>query len=201
MRARTLASRLVVVSVRQRDRSRKIYKVGAKLVEVRVMLDELGRVHGRSNTDNEHLDIARRHAMKVGVHVLDEVVLELNSEKVEGLQSDPEWQRVQAGRDRRNFDNLVAKLVEVRGMLDEVCEVHGRSDKDNEHLEIARRYAMKASALVLSDVIWELNMEHLERLHADPEWRRAEAKSIREAMREIGGNRGCRVAQDVRGSG
>ncbi len=70
-------------------------------------------------------------------------------------------------------------------MLDEVCEVHGRSDKDNEHLEIARRYAMKASALVLSDVIWELNMEHLERLHADPEWRRAEAKSIREAMHEL----------------
>lgn len=77
-------------------RSKKFYKLGAKVLDIKVMLDRLSRVHGRSEKDNEHLETARRYAMKVAVYVLDGVVWELNAEHLERLQEDPEWQKVQA---------------------------------------------------------------------------------------------------------
>ncbi len=84
----------------------------------------------------------------------------------------------------KKFYKLGAKLVDIRVMLDELSRVHGRNDKDNERLEKACRYAMKVSAGVLSDVIWELNMEHVERLSGDPEWRREQAESARQIVEE-----------------
>jgi hypothetical protein len=158
-------------------RSKRIYKIGAKIVEVKVMFDRLSRVHGRNEKDNVHLEVACRYAIKVGIHVLDEVILELKSEQME-------WRRVQRQRYWANFDSLVAKLVEVRVVLDELGRVHGRNEKDTEHLRIALRYAMKSSAVVLNDVVWQLNMEHIERLQEDPEWRKVEAESIRQIMEE-----------------
>jgi hypothetical protein len=77
-------------------RSKKFYKLGAKVVDVKVMLDRLSRVEGRDEKDNEHLETARRYAMKAAVHVLDAVVLELNTEHIERLHEDSEWQKVEA---------------------------------------------------------------------------------------------------------
>lgn len=84
----------------------------------------------------------------------------------------------------KKFYKLGAKLVDIRVMLDELSRVRGRNEKDNEGLENARRYAMKVSAGVLSDVIWELNMEHVERLSEDSEWRREQAESARQIVKE-----------------
>jgi hypothetical protein len=44
---------------------------------------------------------------------------------------------------------------------------------------------MKVSAHALSDVVSELNSEHLEQLRLDPEWQKAEAESIRKVMDEF----------------
>jgi hypothetical protein len=85
----------------------------------------------------------------------------------------------------KKFYNLGAKVVDVEILLDKLSRVKGRNENHAKNLEIARRYAMKVSAHALSEVVSELNSEHLERLHADPEWRRAEANSIREAMHEL----------------
>jgi hypothetical protein len=84
----------------------------------------------------------------------------------------------------KKFYKLGAKLVDIRVMLDELSRVRGRNEKDIERLENARRYAMKVSAGVLSDVIWELNMEHVERLSEDPEWRREQAESAHQIVKE-----------------
>jgi hypothetical protein len=84
----------------------------------------------------------------------------------------------------KKFYKLGAKLVDVEVMLDELSRVHGCSDKDNEHLETARRYAMKTSVHVLSEVVWELNMEHLARLSDDPEWQTLQAQGARQIMEE-----------------
>jgi hypothetical protein len=84
----------------------------------------------------------------------------------------------------KKFYKIGAKLVDVKVMLDELSRVHGRSDKDNEHLETARRYAKKTSVHVLSEVIWELNMEHLARLSGDPEWQTLQAQGARQIMEE-----------------
>lgn len=165
-------------------RSRSIYKIGAKIVEVKVMFDQLSRVHGRNERDNVHLEVACRSAIKVGIHVLDEVILELKNEEMENLHAEPEWRRVQLRRDSANFDSLVTKIVEIRGMLDELGRVHGQNEKDTEHLRIALRYAMKSSAVVLNDVVWQLNMEHRARLSDDTEWQTVEAESIRQIMEE-----------------
>src|SRR5579862_8563350 len=118
-------------------RSKRIYKIGAKIVEVKVMFDRLSRVHGRNEKDNVHLEVACRYAMKVGIHVLDEVILELKSEQMKHRHAEPEWRRVKPQRYWANFDSLVAKLVEVRVGLDELGRVHGRNEKDTEHLRIA----------------------------------------------------------------
>jgi len=89
----------------------------------------------------------------------------------------------------KKFYKLGAKLVDIRVMLDELSRVHGRNDKDNERLEKACRYAMKVSACVLGDVIWELNMEHVEHLSEDPEWRREQAESARQIVEEYWGQK------------
>jgi hypothetical protein len=165
-------------------RSKKIYKIGAKIVDVKVMFERLSRVHGRDEEDKLHLDAACRCAMKVGIHVLDGVILELKKEHVENSHADPEWQRVQPQRCPANFDDLAAKIANVRVMLDEVSTVRGFDEKDKEHLATANRYVMKVAAHVLDDVVWELNGERLARLHADPEWQKVEAESIRQIMEE-----------------
>jgi hypothetical protein len=84
----------------------------------------------------------------------------------------------------KKFYNLGAKVVDVKVMLDELSKVRGHNDKDNEHLEMARRYAMKVSAHVLKEVVWELNAEHLGGLQADPEWQKVQAQSARQIMQE-----------------
>jgi hypothetical protein len=84
----------------------------------------------------------------------------------------------------RKFYKLGAKVVDAEILLDQLSRVKGSNDKDRERLEIARGNAMKVCAHVLNEVVVELNGEHLERLHADPEWRKAQAQSIREAIHE-----------------
>jgi hypothetical protein len=85
----------------------------------------------------------------------------------------------------KKFYKLGAKVIDVKVMLDRLSRVHGRNEKDSEHLETARRYAMKAAVHVLDDVVWELNTEHIERLQEDPEWQKVEAESIRQVIREF----------------
>jgi hypothetical protein len=165
-------------------RSKKFYKLGARVVDVKVMFDRLSRVDGRDEKDRQHLETARRYSMKVAVHVLDGVILELKSEQIENSHAEPEWQRARSEQDWKNFDHLVAKLANVRVMLDELSRVRGRNDKDNEHLLTATRYAMKAAVHVLDEVVWELNAEHIERLREDPEWQKVEAESIRQVIEE-----------------
>ncbi len=85
----------------------------------------------------------------------------------------------------KKFYRLGAKVFNVKVVLDELSRVEGRDEKDSEHLETARRYAMKAAVHVLDDVVWELNTERIERLQEDPEWQKAEAESIREVIQEF----------------
>jgi hypothetical protein len=164
--------------------SKKFYKLGAKVVAVKILLDRLSRVDGRDEKDSEHLETSRRYAMKVAVHVLDEVILELKSEQMENSYAEQVWQRAHSERDWKNFDNLVAELANVRVMLDELSRVRGCNEKDNEHLATATRYVMKAAVHVLDDVVWKLNTVHIERLQEDQEWQKVQAESARQVIEE-----------------
>lgn len=170
-------------------RTRKIYKLGAKVVDVKVMFAQLSRVRGRDEEDNVHLEAARRYAIKIGIHVLDGVILELRSEQLEMSHADSEWQSAQQESYGAKFDSLVARLVEVRVMLDELGRVDAANEKDSEHLRTATRYAMKAAVHVLEDVVWELNTEHIERLQVDSEWQKVEAENVHQIMQEYAGQK------------
>lgn len=84
--------------------SKRFYNLTARVVDVRILLDQLSRVSGRNDSDMKHLEMAYRYAMKLCADVLGEVVTELNFVHLEQLELDPEWQKAQADSIREIMD-------------------------------------------------------------------------------------------------